>query len=66
MDDKAEALCRIAGVALNALVADEKDKRHRELWKLALARVWQTKRDIEADLEIREIRKPPPRAPRET
>ncbi len=62
MDDKAEALCRIAGVALNALVAGEKDKRHKELWKLALARVWQTKRDIEADIEIREMRKPQPRA----
>ena len=52
MDDKSEALCKIAVTALNALVASTEHSRHRELWKLALARVQQTRRDIESDEAI--------------
>ena len=57
MDDNSETLCKIAVTALNALVASTEHKRHREMWKLAVARVEQTRRDIESDEGIAALRR---------
>lgn len=59
MDDKSEALCKIAVTALTALVASTEHQRHREMWKQAVARVQQTRRDIESDEEIAALRQQP-------
>lgn len=59
MDGKSEVLCKIVIDALQAVRRDTLNARHRDLWDLAIARVQQTRRDVDADAEIARLRRAP-------
>jgi hypothetical protein len=58
MDRKDIDLCEIAVSALRAISRNVTNKRHKQLWQLAIRRIDQTRADVEADEEIERARPP--------